>query len=87
VSECWSLYRIADCVGNRKESVKNTEIHCSEWLIWKLWLKEFTDFLVFPIQQNETKNILMLASEFPGEESRTWSRVISKRYSTPTLLK
>lgn len=34
----------------------------------KIWPKEFADFRLFAIQQNERKNILVLDSEFPEEE-------------------
>ena len=36
VQQCWSSYRIVDCVGYIKESVKSTEIHCSDWLMYEL---------------------------------------------------
>jgi hypothetical protein len=43
------------------------EVCYSEWLLKKLCCEAISDFWGFPNQQNEIRNILMLAHKVPAE--------------------
>uniref|UniRef100_UPI0035902DA6 tigger transposable element-derived protein 1-like n=1 Tax=Myxine glutinosa TaxID=7769 RepID=UPI0035902DA6 len=67
VSDCWKSYSIADCLMNIKESLDEFRSTTLNGCWRKLWPEAVHDFQGFPIQQDEIRNILVLARQVKEE--------------------
>jgi hypothetical protein len=67
VSKCWKSYSIAGCIVNIKECMDEMKSMPLNGYWKKLWPVVVNDFLEFPNQYDEIRNILLLTHKVPGK--------------------